>query len=172
MSKQNEDLNDLDEQDEDFDDLDEQDGGGGEVDEQIQRIEKIIGDYEDYDYFAAVQRFYAYLKAHLALPCEVTGIEDFRWEEYFVVGPGSKRDYDRLWETQPSFQDRFELRSIEFGPVSEWMLFYDDDIAAHVRRRSDGKKFILGLAELKATDEKSPNYQLLDDFATFVANYR
>jgi len=160
------------EQDEDFDDLDDRDKDDKELNEQDQRIEKIVGDFEDGDYAVAVERFCEYLQAHLALPCEVTGIEDFRWEEYYVIGPGSKKEYERLWETQPSYRDRYELRSIEFGPISEWMLFRGDDIAAHVRRRADGKKFVLGLAELQATDETSPNYQLLDDFSTFLGNYR
>ena len=52
------------------------------------------------------------------------------------------------------------------------MMFRCDDIAACVRRNSDGKEFVLGLAELKATDRKSRNYQLLDDYAVWFANNR
>ena len=55
---------------------------------------------------------------------------------------------------------------------SEWMLFWEDDIGANVQRISDNKKFLLGLSELKATDKKSKNYQLLDDYAVWFVNYR
>jgi hypothetical protein len=58
------------------------------------------------------------------------------------------------------------------GVYSEWMLWPVEDIAAHVRRQSDGKEFVLGLAELKAVDESSPNHDLLDDYSVFFVNYR
>lgn len=57
-----------------------------------------------------------------------------------------------------------------YGP-SEWMLFWED-IAAHVRRASDGKRFVLGLSVLKATDKKSDNYRLLDDYGVWFMNNR
>jgi len=53
-----------------------------------------------------------------------------------------------------------------------WMMFYSEDVAAHVRRRSDGKEFYLGLAEIKAVDKKSINYQLIDDYAVWLVNNR
>jgi len=143
-----------------------------QIDEQLQRIESLVGASDDLDYRAAAHKFCEHLRQHLVLPCEVTGIEDFNWEEYYVIGPGSRKEYDQLWQTQPSYQDNYDLKSIEFGPVSRWMLFGASDIAAHVRRNADGKKFVLGLSEPRATDENSLNHRLLDDFATFVANYR
>ena len=51
------------------------------------------------------------------------------------------------------------------------MLFWED-IAAHVRRTSDGKRFVLGLSVLKATDKKSDNYRLLDDYGVWFMNNR
>jgi hypothetical protein len=56
--------------------------------------------------------------------------------------------------------------------MSEWMMFGGEDIAAHVRRKSDGKEFGLGLAELEAVNKKSRNYQLLDDYAVWFVNNR
>ncbi len=123
------------------------------------------------DFSQAVEAFCEYLKAHLELPCEVTGIEDFRWEEGYVVGGWSQKKYERLKKTQPSYRDRFELLGIEPGVFSEWMLV-DDDIAAHVRRISDGREFYLGLSELKATDRNSPNHQLLGDYSSWFVNSR
>ena len=47
-----------------------------------------------------------------------------------------------------------------------------EDLAGHVRRKSDGKEFYLGLAEIVAVDKKSKNYQLLDDYAVWFVNNR
>jgi hypothetical protein len=102
----------------------------------------------------------------------VIGTEDFRWEEYYVIGPGSKVEHDRLRKHQPSYLDRYELIGMDLDEISEWMLFRGDDIAAQVRRISDNKAFTLGLAELEVVDKGSPNFQLLDDYAVFLANYR
>jgi len=52
------------------------------------------------------------------------------------------------------------------------MMWPYEDIAAHVRRKSDGKEFALGLAELEAVDKDSPTHDLLDNYAVFFVNYR
>ena len=51
------------------------------------------------------------------------------------------------------------------------MMKRGDDIAAHVRRKSDKKRFVLGLAELKAVDAKSKNAELIEDFGVWVFSY-
>jgi hypothetical protein len=143
-----------------------------EMDKQSQRIEAILGESAERDFTEAVGIFYDHLRRNLALPCEVTGTEDFRWEERYVLGPGDPKEYARLRKSRPSYQDHYDLLEIENGPVSEWMLFAGEDIAARVRRKSDGKEFVLGLAELKPVRKRSPNYRLLDDYAVFFVNYR
>ena len=58
------------------------------------------------------------------------------------------------------------------------LLSFDDEvdpnsgIFVNVQRVSDKKKFFLPLADLEATDEKSENYQLLDDFSVWFVNWR
>jgi hypothetical protein len=141
------------------------------MDDQWKRIEAIVGE-EPEDLGVAVERFCEHLKKHLVLPCEVTGIEDFRWEEFYVIGPGDPKEYARLKKTQPSYTDRYDLLAIETDDRSEWMMFRGDDIAAHVKRKADGKDFVLGLAELKATEKRSQNNRLLNDFAVFLVNSR
>lgn len=140
-------------------------------DAQDRRIAAVLGDGE-MDFDEAVGIFCKHLKAKLRLPCEVTGIEDFSWEEPYVLGVWDEQEYERLKKTQPSYSDRFELLEIAQDQYSEWMLFPGEDIAAHVRRTSDGREFRLGLAELEATDKKSPNYQLIDDYAVWFVNNR
>ncbi len=106
------------------------------------------------------------LQQHLEFPCQLTGIEDFDWEEYYVIGPGSKAEHERLRKTRPSCMDTYDLLS------------FDDDVdpdsglLVHVRRVSDKKTFLLPLADLEATKKKTKNYQLLDDYAVWFVNWR
>jgi hypothetical protein len=102
----------------------------------------------------------------------VTGIEDFRWEAYYVIGPGDPKEHESLRNNQPSYKDTFELLAIEKDVFSEWMMFHGEDLAGHVRRKTDGKEFHLGLAEIEVVDKNSRNYQLLDDYAVWFVNNR
>ena len=141
-------------------------------DAQDARIEEIVGDDHDATFEDCLSKFYHYLESSLQLPCDVTGSEDFRWEEYYVIGPGDPKEHERLRKTQPSYEDTFELLAIEHGVFSEWMMYHDDDVAAHVRRKTDGKEFYLGLAEIEAVDKESRNYRLLNDYAVWFVNNR
>ena len=143
-----------------------------QLDAQDARFEAIIGDDEESRFDECITKFYDHLTTSLQLPCDVTGTEDFRWEEYYVIGPGDPKEHERLRKNQPSFEDTFELLAIEPDAYSEWMMFHDEDLGAHVRRKSDGKEFWLGLAEIEAVDKKSPSYQLLNDYAVWFVNNR
>ena len=143
-----------------------------ETDAQEVRTEAILGDAEDLEFDKAVAVFFKHLKANLQLPCEVTGIEDFRWEEPYVLGGWDQDEYEQLKKTRPSYENRYDLLEIRAEGWSEWMMFHGEDIAAHVRRISDGREFILGLSELEATDKKSSNHQHIDDYGTWFVNSR
>jgi hypothetical protein len=142
------------------------------MDAQWKRIEAIVGSGETDTFEDQLAAFYEHLLRSLELPCEVTGIEDFRWEERYVLGGACRTEYERLRKERPSYQDHYELLTIEKGVISEWMLFHGDDIGARVKRKTDGKEFWLGLAELKAVGRKSRNAHLLHDFAVFFVNSR
>ena len=137
--------------------------------QQDQRILAVIGN-DDVETGEALQHWYRHLLSSLKLPCDVTGIEDFQWEEFYVVGPGDTTEYHNLRRKRPSYRDIFELTAIDIGSDSEWSMFADD-LKAHVRRKTDGKHFVLGLSELKATKESSFEYQLLHDYAVWLTNY-
>lgn len=146
-----------------------------QVDAQDTRIADILGDMLgniEYTFEDCVTKFYEHLTNSLQLPCDVTGTEDFRWEEFYVFGPGDRNEHEKLRRKQPSYEDIFELLAIERDVCSEWMMFYGEDLAAHVRRQSDGKEFYLGLAEIETVDKKSLNYQLIDDYAVWFVNNR
>src|SRR5690625_2503418 len=95
-----------------------------------------------------LKKYHSCLLAQLDLPCVVTGIEDFRWEEPYIFGGWSQKEYKQLKNTQPSYTDRYKLLSIEPEGFSQWMLCAGEDIGAHIKRLGDGKEFILGLSEL------------------------
>jgi hypothetical protein len=137
------------------------------LDKQDQRIATIFGtqDVPEVD-TETLERYLDQLKQHLALPCQLTGIEDFDWEEYYVIGPGSKAEHERLRKTRPSYMDTYDLLRFE-DEVDP-----DEGIIVHVRRVSDKKNFLLPLANLEATLKKSPQYQLLDDYAVWFVNWR
>ena len=145
-----------------------------QFDAQNIRIKEIVGDEDDdeIDFEDCVDKFYNHLKVSLQLPCNITGIEDFRWEERYVIGSGNRKEYEKLCKNQPSYKDIFELLSIERESISEWMMYGYEDITGLARRTSDGKEFYLGLAEIKAIDKKSVNYQLLDDYVVWFVNNR
>lgn len=107
-----------------------------------------------------------YLDTKLEMPCSLTGIEDFDWEEYYIIGPGDKEEYEKLKKTKPSYTDIFELVCFD-STIDEHY-----GILVKVKRISDKKIFVLPLADLKTKDKDSKNYQLIDDFAAWFVNNR
>jgi len=141
------------------------------MDELHACIEAITDD-EALGWEECFDRFYQLLTTSLQLPCDVTGVEDFQWEGFYVIGPGSAKEHKRLRQTQPSYRDIYELLAVKNGVDSDWMLLPGIDLAAHVRRKSDGRTFYLGLSEIKAVDKKSQNHELLESFADWFVNSR
>lgn len=136
-----------------------------ELEEQERRIETIVSDGDD-----GSQRWLMHLQVTLTFPLDVTGIENFRWEEPYVMGVWSAVEYRQLRKTQPSYKDVFALESIEKSASPEWAMSLDD-LGANVRRKSDNARFLLGLSEIKAVAAGSA-WQALDDYACWFVNYR
>ena len=87
-----------------------------------------------------------------------------------VTGGAEVKLFDASEEAAQSGYDKILAavkRGVEKGRYSDADM---KDIAARLKRISDGKEFILGLSELKAIDKKSENYQLLDDFSVWFVN--
>lgn len=143
-----------------------------EKDEQDLRIETVLGADDVEVSEDSVYKYSIFLEENIQFPCDVTGIEDFKWEEYFLFGPGDAKEYARLRKDQPSHKDIYQLVSIDHCDYSKWMMFYGEDISAAVIRKSDGKRFKLGLSEIKPTQENSKERILLDDYAAWFVNNR
>jgi hypothetical protein len=139
----------------------------GEYEKQEKRIIVILGTKKLDVTRKTLSAYLKYLKNHVEIPCQLTGIEDFEWEEAYVFGFGSKREYEELKKTQPSYTDKFNLIDFIDDIDDEY-----DGIFVNVQRLSDKKQFILPLADLKSTDKKSKNYQLLDDYSVWFVNNR
>lgn len=129
------------------------------------RIEKILGEDNLNVSSESLVMYRSYLQNNIIIPCELTGREDFRWEEYYILGPGDKKEYEELKKTRPSYKDVYTLMS--FDEQIEDM----PGLMVKVTRISDKKQFVLPLEDLKATDKKSPNFQLIDDYAVWHVNY-
>lgn len=136
---------------------------------QDRRIEAVLSRYGAEDFQSELTAFYRHLQENLQLPVEVKGIEDFRWEEFYLLGPGDSSEYRRLKKTQPSYEEVYDLLRITWDEDSQWALS-ERDLVGIVKRKSDGREFALGLSELKATQRKSEEYQLLHDYSVWFAN--
>lgn len=140
-----------------------------ETDQQMKRIQAILRVTDEEDMVVNdenLEKYFQYLNKNIVFPCIVTGIEDFRWEEFYVLGPGDKDEYEELKKTQPSYTDHYRILSFDDH--------YDEDngILANVSRISDKGKFTLPLEDLEAVDRTSINYQILDDYSVWFVNYR
>ena len=109
------------------------------------------------------RRYRAYLKKHLALPVGVTGIEDFPWEEPYVMAGWDQDEYEELKKTNPSYTDKFDLLDI-LNPET-------DDLIAVIKRISDGQTFQMDLSWFRCVDKKSPEYVTLNDYSVWYMNY-
>lgn len=137
-----------------------------EPDEQDRRVMAILEtDAPEVDE-ASLRKYHAYLDIHLQKPCMLTGTEDFRWEEYYVLGPGSKKEYEQLKKTRPSYTDEYEFICINSEIDRDHGIFVD------VTRTSDKRRFSLELGTLQCMDEHSPNFQLIDDYSYWFVNLR
>jgi hypothetical protein len=117
----------------------------------------------------ALAIYLAYLKQHLEVPCQLTGIESrgcFAWEEPYIFGRRRPKEYAQRKKQQPSYTDTYTFLSFEeeYDPYA--------GLAVKVKRASDSKRFVLPLANLKALEKPSNNAQLLDDYVVWFVNGR
>jgi hypothetical protein len=110
-----------------------------------------------------------YLKQHLEVPCQLTGIESlgcFAWEASYIFGRRRPKEYAQRKKKEPSYTDIYTFLSF----AEEYDVYAG--LAVTVKRVSDSKRFVLPFAHLKATEKPSNNAQLLDDYVVWFVNYR
>lgn len=135
-------------------------------DEQEKRIIEILGSDDVSVNMNNLQQYFNYLKENLKTNCILTGMEDFDWEEPYLLGGWSKKEYEKLKITKPSYTDIFEF----IGLIEE----YDDwkGIYTCVKRVSDKKQFNIPLWDLKVIDKKDLNFLIISDYSSWMTNYR
>lgn len=134
--------------------------------DEFKRAAKILGDDTLEVNDENLEKYRIYLKENFEFPGLITGSEDFPWEERYVFGYGDKAEYKKLKKTRPSYKDLFRLLDILYEGNKY------DGLIGKIKRIKDGKIFEMTLNYLKAKDEKSKNFQLLDDYAVWYDNYR
>lgn len=134
--------------------------------EEEKRINEILYTEDVSVNLENLNRYFNYLKINLIAPCILTGMEDFDWEEPYILGGWSKKEYEKLKLTNPSYTDEFEFIKL----VEE----YDDwkGIFVSVKRISDKKVFSIPLWDLKVVDKKNPNFQIVSVYSSWMTNYR
>lgn len=109
-------------------------------------------------------RWRDHLLGNLKLPLRVTGIEDFPWEEPYVMGGWNQKEYEKLKRTNPSHTDEFDLISIR-------VLGDRRDLFASVRRVSDGRVFDIELSCLETSRNTDSSHTILKDYSVWHCNY-
>ncbi len=111
-------------------------------DAQERRIATILSD-DDLSVTEEKQNIYFdYLQKNIQNRIILTGMEDFPWEEKYVIGGWSKKEYEKLKKTQPSYTDKFEFIEL-IEDIDEY------GVIAKVKRVTDKKQFNLPLWDLK-----------------------
>ena len=137
------------------------------VNRELKRIAEVFGKEEPPEVEEKTLKiFLKHLRKNVELPCLLTGSEDFEWEEFYILGPGDKKEHEQLRKTEASYLDTFDLIDFVFDPYEH------EGIHAEVTRRSDKKVFILPLDYLKVKPRKSTNYDLVNDYGVWFVNYR
>ncbi|MBA4391216.1 MAG: hypothetical protein C0399_09780 [Syntrophus sp. (in: bacteria)] len=136
-----------------------------EFNKQEQRIAEILGVDSLAVTLKSLTLYRDHLRKNLDIPCIMTGIEGFSWKEKYVVGYDDKTENEVLQKKEPSYTDIYELKRFED------LIDEVDGITVKVKRVNDNQRFILDLVSLKAVDESSKNYTLLDDYSAWFVNY-
>lgn len=139
-----------------------------EFEKQIERYKQILWKQEEKDIWINkenLEKYLRYLTDNIEIPCLLTWRADFDWEEKYVFWYWDQEEYEELKKTRPSYTDTFSF--IRF----DMLLNYETEIFVQVRRKSDRRKFTIWLSWLEVIDKESKNYQLVEDYVSWVGNY-
>ncbi|MCT7974124.1 hypothetical protein [Laspinema olomoucense] len=110
-----------------------------------------------------LNQYLKFLKARIKPPYKLTGNGEFDWEEKYVSGGKSKKEYEKLKRQQPSYTDTFSL--VQFCDVGT------EGIMVKVERTSDRRQFILPLIDLDVTPEDPEHFELIDNYLLWFFSY-
>ncbi|MCT7954703.1 hypothetical protein [Laspinema palackyanum] len=151
----------LDDEDEDEDDLFLEDIF--DEDEFELELQEILGSPNLEVNEENLNRYLQFLKARIKPPYNLTGNGEFDWEEEYVSGGKSKKEYENLKKHKPSYVDTFSL--VQFCDVGT------EGIMVKVERTSDRRQFILPLIDLDVTKEDPEHFELIDNYLLWFFSY-
>ena len=108
----------------------------------------------------------SHLEKDAERPIKVCGREPFGWERLYAWGLRDRAAYESRKALCPSYTDDLEI--VAFEEEIDTV----DGIAVRVKRLADGREFSLLLGSLKSADAGSKNAELLDGFASWLAECR
>ena len=138
----------------------------GAFDEQERRIATILATDSLIVTEENQKKYIDFLKKNIQDRIILTGTEDFPWEEKYLLGGWSKKEYEELKKTKPSYIDKYEF--IELSENIDEIY----GVLAKVKRVTDKKMFVLPLWDLKCIDKKSKYYEYISDYSFWMTNYR
>ena len=138
------------------------------------RVSQILGTNDLAVTSDSKKTYTTYLKSALSLPCQLVAAGEFEWEDFDEELGMDDFDFDEAGEQIPLSSDEFIF--IKFCDEPEDFVdgienYEQSSVWIRVERTSDAAPFTMRLQDLKAADENSPNYQLIDDFSTWIYHY-
>jgi hypothetical protein len=110
-----------------------------------------------------LQQYLQFLKERIKPPYKLTGNGIFDWEEEYVRGGKSKKEYEKLKKHQPCSTDTFKL--VQFCEVGT------EGILVKVERTSDRRQFVLPLIDLDVTTEDPQHLDLIENYLLWFYSY-
>jgi len=110
------------------------------------------------------RRWLDYILNQVALPTRVSGIEEFSWEEPYIIGGWDQEEYKELKKTNPSFSDIYELVGISLPENG-------DTLMAQIVRISDRLTFHMRLCFLEGCSGDKIVDSIIDTYAYWHYNY-
>lgn len=153
----------LDEEDEDEDEDDLFSEDIFDEDEFEIELQEILGNHDLEVNDQNLNRYLQFIKARIKPPYKLTGNGAFDWEEEYMRGGKSKKEYEKLKKQQPSYTDTFSL--VQFCDVGT------EGIMVKVERTSDRRQFILPLIDLDVTTEDPQHFELIENYLLWFFSY-
>ncbi len=60
----------------------------------------------------SLPQYRRYILDHFDRKTVLTGCDCFRWEEFYLLGPGYQQEYEELKKTRPSYADEYRMIDI------------------------------------------------------------
>ena len=109
-------------------------------------------------------RWLNYILNQVALPTKVSGIEEFSWEEPYLMGGWDQKEYEELKKNNPSYSDMYDLVGISLPENG-------DTLMAEIVRISDQTTFHMRLCLLEGWSGDKDTDSIIETYVYWHYNY-